>query len=537
MWDEVKAYYLSIKDGTPNSDYWDMGILDNLDCEKENVSSLPRVDKAIVVIPARHHAGLEQEINGQLRKIKKVVLFLMGDEEASFDVSQIKHSDIYIWVQNARPPIHDQYFKLGTGYPPQSQTELKKHQPNKRKTVFFAGQITHSRRQELQRVIEHYNQELNGKAHFYPSEGFTQGLNPETYYTYMSEATIVPAPSGAVIPDSFRLFEALESMAIPIADTKCPDGTIYQGYWDWLFGEIVPFPMVDDWNAMPSVINEIIADYPSNLHKQTSWWIKWKRNFRYKVMEQLNCQPDEITVIIPTSIIPSHPSTDIIEETIASIRHHLPKAEIILQIDGLREEQTDRKKDYDRYKTKVLWNCLHKWENVTPVIFDEMNHQTSMLKATIDMVKTPLLLYVEADTPLVTDEPIEWDLCIEKIKSGEANTVRFHHEGEIPREHEGLMLGKEGKFTKTYQWSQRPHLSSVVYYRDILMPTLPDKTFIEDGFHGVVQQDWYRDSEMGWFKHRLWIYTPEGNIKRSYHLDGRAGTRKFTSDDEAWGLI
>jgi hypothetical protein len=44
----------------------------------------------------------------------------------------------------------------------------------------------------------------------------------------------------------------------------------------------------------------------------------------------------------------------------------------------------------------------------------------------------------------------------------------------------------------------------------------------------VVQDD-------GWDKHKLWIYHPEGSIKRSYHLDGRAGTRKFTSDDDVWG--
>jgi hypothetical protein len=35
--------------------------------------------------------------------------------------------------------------------------------------------------------------------------------------------------------------------------------------------------------------------------------------------------------------------------------------------------------------------------------------------------------------------------------------------------------------------------------------------------------------------HKLWIYHPEGNIKRSYHLDGREGGRKFTTDDDAWG--
>jgi hypothetical protein len=62
----------------------------------------------------------------------------------------------------------------------------------------------------------------------------------------------------------------------------------------------------------------------------------------------------------------------------------------------------------------------------------------------------------------------------------------------------------------------------------VVLPACDEKTFIEDKFHGVVQDD-------GWDKHKLWIYHPEGSIKRSYHLDGRAGTRKFTSDDDAWG--
>jgi len=90
------------------------------------------------------------------------------------------------------------------------------------------------------------------------------------------------------------------------------------------------------------------------------------------------------------------------------------------------------------------------------------------------------------------------------------------------------MFGLEDGFMKTIQWSQRPHLSLTKYYREVVLPACDEKTFIEDKFHGVVQDD-------GWDKHKLWIYHPEGNIKRSYHLDGRAGTRKFTSDDDAWG--
>lgn len=237
---------------------------------------------------------------------------------------------------------------------------------------------------------------------------------------------------------------------------------------------------------------------------------------------------NDITAIVPVSVLPSHPDTRIIDETISSIRHHLPENEIIIQVDGLRHERVDKKNDYDEFKNRMLWKCLHEWKNVLPIIFDDHSHQTTMIKKTIDEVNTSAILYVEGDAPLTTDQKINWEECLDMLEYKKANTIRFHFEAFIPKEHEYLMLGKEGNFLKTIQWSQRPHLSLTEYYRDIVLPYCDEKTFIEDRFHGKVQQD-------GWEEHKLWIYHPEGDIKRSYHLDGRAGTRKFTDDDLVWG--
>ena len=95
------------------------------------------------------------------------------------------------------------------------------------------------------------------------------------------------------------------------------------------------------------------------------------------------------------------------------------------------------------------------------------------------------------------------------------------------------MIGVKDVFTKTIQWSQRPHLSTVLYYKEVVLPNTKPKLFIEDVFHGTVITDWNVHGRIGWNKHRLWIYTPnKRNIKRSYHLDGRAGHKKYTSDDE-----
>ena len=63
---------------------------------------------------------------------------------------------------------------------------------------------------------------------------------------------------------------------------------------------------------------------------------------------------NDVTIIVPTSYIPSHPSLKVIETTINNTRFHFPNNEIILQIDGIRSEQLEYKKDYDEYKNKVL---------------------------------------------------------------------------------------------------------------------------------------------------------------------------------------
>lgn len=237
---------------------------------------------------------------------------------------------------------------------------------------------------------------------------------------------------------------------------------------------------------------------------------------------------NDVTIIIPTSVLPTHPDTSIIDETIYSIRSHFPNNEIILQMDGLREERLGRKDAYDEYKNRVLWKCMHEWKNVLPIIFDKYSHQTTMMKKTIDIINTAAMLYVEGDAPITPDFEIDWQKCLDMLEYNKANTIRFHFETVIPDEHNYLMLGLEDGFMKTTQWSQRPHLSTVKYYRDIVLPFSEENTFIEDRFHGKVQDD-------GWNIHKLWIYHPEGSIKRSYHLDGRQGTQKFTVDDDAWG--
>ena len=114
----------------------------------------------------------------------------------------------------------------------------------------------------------------------------------------------------------------------------------------------------------------------------------------------------EITVLIPSSPIPSHPSTRIIEETIASVRYHLPEAPIIVMQDGVRPEQADRIPAYHEYIENLKALQI---PHLRVSQFEELTHQAYMMMQTLPHVITSLILFCEHDTPLV-DAWIDWPM-------------------------------------------------------------------------------------------------------------------------------
>jgi hypothetical protein len=229
----------------------------------------------------------------------------------------------------------------------------------------------------------------------------------------------------------------------------------------------------------------------------------------------------DITILLPTSPIPSHPSTEVIEETIANLRERLPDSEIILMFDGISPTLQHLKTDYDKYTQHMLWKTNLEYKNITPLFFDHHMHQSLMTREALKIVRTPMILFSEQDTPLHNDIP--FDTIGEAVRSGYANLVRFHHEATIPADHEYLMLDKEpieilgAKYIRTRQWSQRPHLASTKYYREICDKYWDDQPrFIEHIMYGLVAEGGDNYDE-----HRLHIYAPDGTLVRHKHVDGR----------------
>ena len=231
---------------------------------------------------------------------------------------------------------------------------------------------------------------------------------------------------------------------------------------------------------------------------------------------------DTLTIVVPTSCIPSHPATDRIERAIASIRAYPEAADcpLIITCDGLHPSHAARAEAYAEYKARL--RKLYPDSDI--VEFPEHTHQIGMMRATMPRIKTPLLFYVEHDFYLRNEIP--WaQICAVMQKRADVKVVRLLH---LPSIHEAwfhLMKDKmpqdvDGLFmVRTTMWSQNPHFATVESYRDILQSLYIEAYgFIEDRILGAV-------SDSPWERFGVWIYT--GSISRVGHTNGREGDPKI----------
>jgi hypothetical protein len=487
---------------------------------------------AIVVVPAANQASRAAEINAELAKFDWVFVILTSDEERRFPLGALSHPNMAVWVQYPRKDDKADGF-LPVGWPGHFPALLtgREHRDNR---WVFAGQVNHRRRKELVSVLR----DLDGGV-LVESPGFTQGLGHREYAALLSSAEMVPCPSGPQSVDSFRVWESLEAGCIPVVDSQRPDpgGWLVDSSWLWglVLGGRVPFPVIGDWASFPDLAVEV-----GERARLSAWWSGWKREWCLRIggtvrrLSGVEPVPEPVTVLIPTSPIAAHPDTSVIEATIASVRFWHPAAEIIVMCDGVRPEQEHYRARYEEYLERLCWLAARDGR-ILPVIHDEHLHQVEMTRRALPLVSSPLVLFVEHDTPLVVDEPIDWPSLVEAVRSGEADLVRFHFEAHVHPEHEYLMLDDKPKdvrgapLLRTVQWSQRPHLASTGFYRRLIEAEFPPGYvgMIEDRMHGVVRTAWREFGLAGWDRYRLWMYAPEGQIKRSLHLDGRG-------DDPKW---
>ena len=271
---------------------WDMGILDDLTAgpkykHYEGIDALPKDSGAVVVVPSRLWLGKEEAINKAIQSLTYVVLILCGNEEADFDLSKIKHPMLRVWVQLPRMNLHnDVSYKLVNGYRPNTPQVLKEIGRQERIYDYsFAGQINHERRQQCIDVLRQFEPLYN--CRLAETDSFAkEALNQREYLTMLAQTKIAPCPSGVESPDSFRLYEALEAGCLPVVDAFSTQFKT-AGFWQYLFNETPPFPIIDYWDKFPILLPQLLKEYPANVNRVSAWWQLKKREIGNKLIDDI----------------------------------------------------------------------------------------------------------------------------------------------------------------------------------------------------------------------------------------------------------
>lgn len=251
-------------------------MLDTYNCQHwiRFSDGMPKVDGAVVVIHGGNEHHLVNQINEDLARFKWVVVIAMGDEESEFPYHQLRHPNMKLWIQSPIPNQHraDRFHLFGYMW------DCHKYKVSVPKDIdwFFAGQITHDRRHEMQKATQGIP---NGT--FIGTQGFAQGLDSKGYFELMSRSKIVLCPTGPVCPDSFRFAETLEVGGIPIVDWHPSGKPSYPyGFWEMLFPNGFPFPiMIEGWSNLPKVVDLVLTHFDSLQKQVLSWWTQYKTDY------------------------------------------------------------------------------------------------------------------------------------------------------------------------------------------------------------------------------------------------------------------
>lgn len=224
-------------------------------------------------------------------------------------------------------------------------------------------------------------------------------------------------------------------------------------------------------------------------------------------------EQDEITVLLFTSHVPSHPDSWLIENVYDSIRHHLPTVRIIVLADGYNGLEPP---EYIQFKENI------KQKNWEVIEFEKKSHQTLMLRhalLTPGLITTPLVMVAEHDWGLKPLH-IDWKGIVETLT--------------VPLSDFSMIELRQDKIG-IWEWKDNFFRDPVDVNNLKLMPT----TLFQCPTH-IARCDWYRRLAYALFipdflerdelqlalkvsgaVSEMACYLPAGPIGRLYHLNGR----------------
>ena len=183
----------------------------------------------------------------------------------------------------------------------------------------------------------------------------------------------------------------------------------------------------------------------------------------------------DTTILITSSLIPTHPSISMINKTLNSLRllHGLPDGSpIFVTVDGLDPSRSDNLKNRQRlqeYVRNLRLTFRHYDDHVTILTSYTFGHLTNSLKMAVELVDTKYIYVVQHDFPF--SKPINHTALVESMRENpQLHIVRFNKRKNAKMVGAGcdIVTHSNGLDFVLNKWSDNNHFTTKSYYVDML---------------------------------------------------------------------
>jgi len=198
----------------------------------------------------------------------------------------------------------------------------------------------------------------------------------------------------------------------------------------------------------------------------------------------------DLTVIITASYIPSHPSIQLMQEVIESLRYTTCTSETPV----LLAHDYNPHPHYTTYLKNLEMYIADK-PNFKIVLRDSKGHLTGNVRHAVTFVTTEFILLLQHDLPFLRQLP-PLSKVIEDMKINPSlKHVRFNRLINTYNMYDKYWLfGKQVsstnfKYTRTSGWSDQNHLARTSYYKDLILKECKDGAFMEAQLYWKIKDE------------------------------------------------
>lgn len=244
----------------------------------DNLDHTQYIDNSVIIESlawAPYHNGYMAEMQ---RRGYRYGLIHLSDEAKSDDISSYAACK-FVLRNHIKDgiPNHCRHFLLGynTGFTKHT------HNPSITERTHMWATIVHRWDQNRNVMAQHIQNLPNG--YFYVADHHGPRLSVEDYSKVYRDSIFVLCPNGALVPDSFRITEAMEAGAIPVVQAS--------DYWVKQYGPDFPAIIINGWEELGNKLVMMMLN-PKEVAARRQLCIDW---WTQKKQENLDMVTELVT--------------------------------------------------------------------------------------------------------------------------------------------------------------------------------------------------------------------------------------------------